>query len=379
MKVPWQWSLDDLQSWVRHLNDGLDSSAALVDLFSALALVIGWICAGVLIYTVIVEAAFQVRHGMPSAHQRRLGGLGLLGRKLATVLVAVLPLAISATPALAGPSIARAAVGVVVERAPDLVDPGAASVTMPTVASTLGGGWSLVEVKRGDSVWAIAERFAAGRDTALVAGQIVSANLGTVMGDGHRFSTPALIEPGLDVERAGRRRPGPCRRGRRDPAGSGGSCRQLCRGRRRLVLGDCRGPPRFVGEAERSVRIDHRFDAHQRSTARLLRSASDSPGGRRPVRGRRFRGGSRRDAGTDGRCRRTGCRCTGRVPSRVRRFAAAGPSRHSDTGRSAVARCCTGGGCAPVIAIRRLRSPQRRPSTPSPGSSSINGRQTPYR
>ncbi|HEX3090908.1 MAG TPA: LysM domain-containing protein, partial [Ilumatobacteraceae bacterium] len=196
VKVPWQWSLDDLQSWVRHLNDGLDSSAALVDLFLRAALVIGWICAGVLIYTVIVEAAFQVRHGMPSAHQRRLGGLGLLGRKLATVLVAVLPLAISATPALAGPSIARAAVGVVVERAPDLVDPGAASVTMPTVASTLGGGWSLVEVKRGDSVWAIAERFAAGRDTALVAGQIVSANLGTVMGDGHRFSTPALIEPG---------------------------------------------------------------------------------------------------------------------------------------------------------------------------------------
>ena len=51
-------------------------------------------------------------------------------------------------------------------------------------------------MKRGDSIWAIAERVAEGRDTAVVAKQIVAANLGTVMDDGHRFSTPALIEPG---------------------------------------------------------------------------------------------------------------------------------------------------------------------------------------
>ena len=53
-----------------------------------------------------------------------------------------------------------------------------------------------MQVQRGDSVWAIAERFADGRDVGSVARQVVAANLGTVMPDGHRFSTPALIEPG---------------------------------------------------------------------------------------------------------------------------------------------------------------------------------------
>ena len=146
VKVPWQWSIDDLESWGRRLTSGLDSSAALVDLFFRCALVIGWVCAGVVIYTVVDEVVFQLRHGMPSARHRRLGGLGLLGRKLATVLVAVLPIAISAVPTLAGPSIASATVGVVHERAADLADPGATVVMlpaseMPMAASSLGGAW----------------------------------------------------------------------------------------------------------------------------------------------------------------------------------------------------------------------------------------------
>jgi nucleoid-associated protein YgaU len=201
MKSPWQWSLGDLRSWGRSLTDGLDSSAALVDLFLRLALVLGWICAGVLVYTVIDEMVFQLRHRMPSARHRRLGGVGLLGRKLATILVAVLPLAITATPALAGPQAARSAAGVVHQRVADLETPPATVLILPTVdapivASALGSGWTVVEVQRGDSVWAIAERVADGRDVAVVAKQIVTANLGTVMSDGHRFSTPALIEPG---------------------------------------------------------------------------------------------------------------------------------------------------------------------------------------
>ncbi len=200
VKVPWQWTFDDLRSWGRHLTDGLDSSGALVDLFFRVAIVIGWTCAALLVYTVIGEVVFQVRHGMPSARHRRLGALGSLGRRVATVLVAVLPLAVSATPTLAGPSVARAAVGVVIERAPDTgvagTVPSLPGVEVSTAGSAAGGGWSLVEVKRGDSIWAIAERVADGRDIGDVAEQIVAANLGTVMGDGHRFSTPALIEPG---------------------------------------------------------------------------------------------------------------------------------------------------------------------------------------
>ncbi len=204
--APWRWSMDDVRSWGDRLIGGLDSSAQLVDLFFRCALIIGWICVAVLIYTVVDEIVFQLRHGMPSARHRRLGGLGPLGRKLATVLVAVLPLAVSAAPTLAGSSVARPASGVARHRVADLGEPGATVIAMPaavdtTTASVLGSGWSVVEVKRGDSVWAIAERVADGRDVAAIAHQIVAANLGTVMSDGHRFSTPALIEPGwlLDV------------------------------------------------------------------------------------------------------------------------------------------------------------------------------------
>jgi LysM domain len=198
MNTPWRWSTADLRSWGRRLTKGLGSSAELVDLFFRVALMIGWICAAVLIYTVVAETIFQLRHGMPSAHHRRLGGLGLLGRKLATALVAVLPLAVSASPALAGSPVARPAVTVVA----DIAEASVVDITVsPAVAAAAAAPladvvWSQVEVQRGDSVWAIAERIADGRDVDTIATQIVDANLGVVMNDGHRFATPALIEPG---------------------------------------------------------------------------------------------------------------------------------------------------------------------------------------
>ncbi|HEY0518739.1 MAG TPA: LysM domain-containing protein [Ilumatobacteraceae bacterium] len=209
VKVPWEWSISDAQSWGRHLTSGLDSSAALVDLFFRVAIVVGWACAAVLIYTVVDEMIFQLRHGMPSARHRHLGGLGILGRKLATVLVAVLPLTITATPALIGPGLAHASIGVVHDRVADPLERfggyahvgvDVANAVAPSVPS-VRSGWSVVEVRRGDSIWAIAERVADGRDIGVLAKQIVTANLGTMMNDGHRFSTPALIEPGwlLDV------------------------------------------------------------------------------------------------------------------------------------------------------------------------------------
>ena len=202
LNAPWRWSTDDVRSWARRLTHGLDSSAALVDLFFRVALVVGWVCVAILIYSVVDELAFQLRRGMPSARPRHFGGLGLLGRKVATALVAVLPLAISVTPTLAGAGPARAAVSVVHRRVADLDAPMntamtfPAAVAAPTGVSLLGAGWSMVEVKRGDSIWAIAERIGDGRDVAAIARQIVAANLGSVMNDGHRFSTPALIEPG---------------------------------------------------------------------------------------------------------------------------------------------------------------------------------------
>ena len=204
VQAPWRWSIEEMRSWGRRLSQGLDSSAALVDIFFRVALVVGWICVVVLIYTLVDEVVFQLRHGMPSSRHRRLAGLGSLGslgRRLATILIAVLPLVASASPTLAGPVAPRAAAGAVFQRPPDLPEPTTAVFTMPipdeaTSTSALGDGWSVVEVKRGDSVWGIAQRIADGGDVAAIAEQIVGANLGSVMSDGHRFSTPALIEPG---------------------------------------------------------------------------------------------------------------------------------------------------------------------------------------
>jgi hypothetical protein len=201
VNAPWRWTIADLRSWGRRLTDGLGSSNQLVDLFFRIALVIGWICVAILIYTVVDEVAFQVRHGMPSSRRRRLVGLGPLGRRLASALVAVLPLVVSATPSLAGPPNPRPATAVIRQHRDTVVlhefAPPAGPIAAPaTIPPRTASGWSLVEVRRGDSVWSIAERLADGGDVAAVAQQIVGANLGLVMNDGHRFSTPALIEAG---------------------------------------------------------------------------------------------------------------------------------------------------------------------------------------
>ncbi len=110
VNAPWRWSLDDLRSWAVRLTHGLDSSAQLVDLFFRVALIVGWICVAILIYTVVDEVVFQMRHGMPSAHHRNLIGLGSLGRKVASVLVAVLPLVVN-TDAVVGGCVIRSAGG----------------------------------------------------------------------------------------------------------------------------------------------------------------------------------------------------------------------------------------------------------------------------
>ncbi len=203
VKAPWHWSVDDLHSWARRLTAGLDSSAQLVDVFFRVALVAGWVCAAILIYTVLDELSFQIRHGMPSAHHRSFIGLGRVGRNLATALVALLPVSAAATAPALAISLSRPATTIVQQSLPERDDPVASVPMAPTSAVPpetavvdQPTGWSLVQVQRGDSVWSIAARLADGRDVAAVAQQIAAANLGTIMGDGHRFSTPALIEPG---------------------------------------------------------------------------------------------------------------------------------------------------------------------------------------
>ena len=57
VQAPWRWSIKEMRSWGRRLSQGLDSSAALVDIFFRVALVVGWICVVVLIYTLVDEMA----------------------------------------------------------------------------------------------------------------------------------------------------------------------------------------------------------------------------------------------------------------------------------------------------------------------------------
>jgi len=128
--APWRWSASAVQSWVHRLSAGLDSSATLIDIFIRVALVIGWLCFAVVLFTVLDDMVFQLRHGMPSARRHRLVGLGPLGRRLATLLIAVLPLAATATPTLAIGAANRPAVGHVVRTNSDLPAPASATVSV---------------------------------------------------------------------------------------------------------------------------------------------------------------------------------------------------------------------------------------------------------
>jgi nucleoid-associated protein YgaU/two-component SAPR family response regulator len=209
MNAPWRWSIDDVQSWGHRLTTGFESSASMVDVVIRIALVLAWACFAVVVFTVVDEVVFQLRHGMPSARRRRLVGLSPFARRVATLLITILPLAATATPTLAIGSPTRAPIDVTAPRVGDIPVRTATTVPMSGVARAVAEptatGWSLVEVKRGDSIWSIAERVAAGRDIADTAHQIIDANLGAVMTDGQRFATPALIEPGwvLNVPDAG--------------------------------------------------------------------------------------------------------------------------------------------------------------------------------
>ena len=90
LDAPWRWSLDDLRSWGRGLTHGLESSAQLVDLFFRLALIVGWVCVAIVVYTVVDEIAFPSASwnavGAPSSsHRARVSRaqLGVCARRRA--------------------------------------------------------------------------------------------------------------------------------------------------------------------------------------------------------------------------------------------------------------------------------------------------------
>jgi hypothetical protein len=203
MNAPWRWTVDDARSWGSTLTGGVDTSAELVDLFLRIIIVAAWVCVAVLVYTIVAETIFQIRHGMPSYSRHRVVGLAPLGRRIATGLVAMLPLVSHAPPVLSGAAPSRsdavatlAVTGVPSPTVVPLQHYGPVADAAPSATPSI----ITVIVQAGDSVWAIAEREAHGRDVDGLAQQIVERNLGRTMPDGRTFTTPALILPGWQLE-----------------------------------------------------------------------------------------------------------------------------------------------------------------------------------
>ena len=190
MKAPWHWTSDGLRTWADSLRQGSRTSTQLVDVFLRVGLTIAWLCLVILLMSTVAEVLFQVRNGMPSHRRRAIGGLGTAGRRLATLLIAIVPLVTAVSPTL-------------VQASASASDPVPASRLMAaqTVNTAAEAGRnSTVTVRPGDSVWAIAERVADGSEIGNVANEIVELNLGQVMNDGRTFTTPALILPGWQLQ-----------------------------------------------------------------------------------------------------------------------------------------------------------------------------------
>jgi LysM repeat protein len=143
-----------------------------------------WAGVALLALSVVAEVVFQVRHGMPST-PRRAWPVARLTRLIATGLVVVIPVQHHAPP------LAAAATVHVVETP---------QPATPPTDTNAPPDHHIVTVAPGESVWAIAERFAGDRDVAHLADAIVARNMGRVMLDGARFTTPALVRPGWTLE-----------------------------------------------------------------------------------------------------------------------------------------------------------------------------------
>lgn len=193
---PWRWSKATLSRWWDTLTGGLTTSQQLVDVFARVALVGAWLCLAGLIAVVVTESLYIVRHGMSSAAPRRWLGIGTLGRWIAAGLVSVLPLHSGAVSAQgSGPAQRPAPVATVVQPrfGPVLQRAG---LSLP---ATPADDDPVHSVRRGESVWSIAEQYAVSGDVASMADAILRLNLGTEMNDGQRFVTAALIEPGWEL------------------------------------------------------------------------------------------------------------------------------------------------------------------------------------
>jgi LysM domain len=193
MTAPWTWSGTEIND---ALTRALDNQTV-ISTISRVGLALAWLALAVIVSSVAFEVRSLRVHGI---HMPRLHGLGwsqAIARRLAAGLLAlstVLPSHIASAAPLAPRAVATLPV-----TATPLNQ--SASPAVPTSAPN--GRWTTYTVARGDSIYGIAGRLTDGDRgrTREIAQQILDRNLGHVMNDGQRFTTPGVIQIGwiLDV------------------------------------------------------------------------------------------------------------------------------------------------------------------------------------
>ena len=193
MTAPWTWSGTEIKD---ALTRALDNQIV-ISTISRVGLTLAWIALAVIVLSVVLELRSLRVHGM---HMPRLHGFGwsqAIAQRLAAGLLA-LSTVLPSHVASAAPLMPRTVATLPISAAP-LSQPERPAVPMPATT----GSWTAYRVDRGDSIYGIASRLAAGDRgrTREIAQEILDRNLGHVMNDGQRFTTPGVIQIGwvLDV------------------------------------------------------------------------------------------------------------------------------------------------------------------------------------
>ena len=198
---PWRWGSGEVGDTL----SGPIADDSVIDGIIRLSLCVVWVAVAVIVVTTLVEVIHAVRHhGLAFPDVRGVGWAQPIARFIAIGLVAVLPMASSAT-SLASTLDARS----LPTSTPGASPTELGSTTTPlaqahvdTPATPAEPTGTVHVVTDGESIYSIAVGLAAG-DPARVLGiadAIIDANLGTVMPGGQRFSNPAYIEVGWTLQ-----------------------------------------------------------------------------------------------------------------------------------------------------------------------------------
>ena len=206
---PWRWGSDQVGDAIT----GPIADDTVIDGIIRLSLCVGWIALAVIVVTTLVEVVHAVRHhGLGLPEIRGVGWAQRVARFIAVGLVAVLPLMTSST-SLASTLDARAVAAASTD--PPIPSPFGASVgtrNAPTVAPSRAESTSTPStnaairrihvVAPGESIYSIAVDLSAGDSSRVldIADELIDANVGAVMPGGQRFTNPAYIEAGWQLQ-----------------------------------------------------------------------------------------------------------------------------------------------------------------------------------